>query len=203
MLDQKMFRWTGGALIGAGVAMAIFWLMVIPFESFAGPETALHRLFVPGQVFHILAAMLAVFGYFGLYLKQREAAGFIGAVGFVVAVIGMMFFLADGLIAIVVFPPLAKHVPEITDAAGPLFTGWALGFYIMFAATNMIGIVLLAAASLRANIMPKTAALLFLAGGILFNLPPSPGLHLVLIAGGVIWGVGTVWLGKALRTNTD
>lgn len=203
MLDKIMFRWTGGALIGAGIAMAIFWLMVIPFETFAGPETPLHRLFVPGQIFHILGALLAVFGYFGLYLKQRETAGFLGALGFVVAVIGMMFFLGDGLIAIVVFPPLAKHAPEITNAVGPLFTGWALGFYIMFAATNMIGIALLAIASLRANIMPKTAVFLFLAGGIMFNLPPSPGLHLVLISGGVLWGIGAAWLGMAIRYGTN
>lgn len=199
MLDQKLYRWTGSALIGAGIAMAIFWLMVLPLETFAGPETPLHSLFVPGQVFHILAASLAVFGFFGLYLKQKEAAGNLGAVGFVIAVVGMMFFLADGLIAIIVFPALAKHAPEMTNAAGPLFTGRALGFYIAFAATNMIGIVVLAIATLRANLMPKMAAVLFLAGGILFNLPPMPALHLVLIAGGVIWGIGAIGLGNALK----
>ena len=99
MVDQNFYRWTGFALIGAGIATAIFWLMVIPFESFAGPEVPLHPLFVPGQVFHILGAILAVFGYFGLYLKQKEPAGTLGAIGFVIAVIGMMFFLADAMIA--------------------------------------------------------------------------------------------------------
>jgi len=201
MIDQKMFRWTGIALVGAGIATAIFWLMVLPFESFAGPDVPLHSLFAPGQVFHILGAGLAVFGYFGLYLKQKEAAGTLGTIGFVIAVVGMMFFLADAMIGIVVFPALAEYAPEITSAAGPLFTGRALGFYIMFSATNMIGIVILAIATLRAKVMPRVAAILFLVGGIMFNLPPLPALHYVLIAGGVIWGVGAAWLGKALFTG--
>jgi len=77
--------------------------MVIPFESFAGPVVPNHPLFVPGQVFHILGALLAVFGYFGLYLKQKDAAGTLGANGIVVAIIGMMFFLVDAMIEIVIF----------------------------------------------------------------------------------------------------
>jgi hypothetical protein len=203
MSDKKFFRWTGIALIGAGVAIAIFWLMVLPFKSFAGPEAPLDSLFVPGQVFHVLGAGLAVFGYFGIYLKQKESSGTWGTVGFVIAVIGMMFFLADAMIGIVVFPALAEYAPEMTDAAGPLFTGRALGFYIMFSATNMTGIVILALATLRAKVMPKMAAVLFLVGGIMFNLPPMPALHFVLIAGGVIWGSGAVWLGQALAREKE
>jgi len=94
------------------------------------------------------------------------------------------------MIGIIIFPVLATYTPELTAATGPFFTGRVLGFYIMFAATNMIGIALLAIATLRANVMPKMAAIIFLAGGILFNLPPMPALHYVLITGGVIWGVG-------------
>ena len=198
MFETKDFRWTGISLIGAGIATALFWLMALPFESFAGPEVPLHPLFVPGQVFHILGAILAVFGYFGLFMKQKNSAGTLGTIGFVVATIGMMFFLSDAMIGIVIFPAVAEHAPELTDATGPLFTGRVLGFYIMFAATNMIGIILLGIATLRAKVMPLAAAILFTAGGIMFNLPPIPALHLVLVAGGVIWGIGAAWMGKAL-----
>ncbi len=200
MVDTKFHRWTGGALIGAGIATAAFWLLALPFESFAGPEVPLNPLFVPGQVFHILGAILAVFGYFGLYLKQKNLAGTLGAVGFVIATVGMMFFLADAMIGIIIFPTVAEHAPELTDASGPLFTGQVLGFYILFAVTNMIGILLLGFATWRANVLPRIATMLFLAGGVLFNLPPMPALHLILVAGGVIWGVGAAWLGRALMS---
>ena len=201
MFERNNFRWNGIALIGAGIATALFWLLALPFESFAGPEVPLHPLFVPGQVFHILGAILAVFGYLGIYLKQKETTGTLGTVGFVVASIGMMFFLADAMIGIVVFPVLAEYASELTDATGPMFTGRVLGFYIMFAATNMIGIILLALATIRANVLPKLPALLFLLGGIMFNLPPLPSLHLVLVFGGVLWGIGAVWLGKSLGSE--
>lgn len=201
MFEKYNFRWTGIALIGAGIATALFWLLALPFESFAGPEVPLHPLFVPGQAFHILGAILAVFGYFGLYMKQKDSAGALGTVGFVVASIGMMFFLADAMIGIIMFPTIAVHAPELTAATGPLFTGRVLGFYIMFAATNMVGIVLLGIATLRANVMPKLATILFLVGGIFFNLPPMPALHIVLVSGGVVWGLGAAWLGKVLAAR--
>jgi hypothetical protein len=198
MFEKNDFRWTGMALIGAGIATALFWLLALPFESFAGPEVPLHPLFVPGQIFHILGAILAVFGYVGLYMKQKDSTGILGGLGFVVASVGMMFFLADAMIGIIMFPTIAEHAPELTSATGPLFTGRVLGFYIMFAATNMVGIVLLGIATLRANLMPRVGTILFLVGGILFNLPPMPALHIVLVVGGVLWGVGAAWLGRFL-----
>ena len=159
---------------------------MIPFESFAGAEAPLHSLFVPGQIFHIVGAILAVFGYVGLYLRQREVTGWLGFIGYFVATIGAMFFLADVMIGIVVFLLLAKFAPELTEASGPMFTGRVLGFYVIFAAANMIGIVLLGLATMKGGIFPKFAALLFILGGVLFNLPPIPSLHFVLVAGGVI-----------------
>jgi len=73
----------------------------------------------------------------------------------------------------------------------------------MITATNMIGIINLAVATLRAKIMPKMAAVLLLFGGIEFNLPPMPALHIVLVAGGILWGGGAAWLGKALMEKKN
>jgi len=108
--------------------------MVIPFESFAGPVVPNHPLFVPGQVFHILGALLAVFGYFGLYLKQKDA---------------WIFWLVsktkgcsrdarsewycschnwDDVLSgrcddrDCHFPFLAEYAQEMTDAAGPIYS---------------------------------------------------------------------------------
>ena len=201
MNDMGFYRWTGRSLLGAGIATALFWLLALPFESFAGPEVPRHPLFVPGQIFHILGAILAVFGYFGVYLRQSRSVGLMGGIGFVVESVGMMFFLADAMIGIIIFPTIAEYASELTDATGPLFTGKVLGFYIMFAVTNMIGIVLLGIATFRVNVLPRTAAILFLVGGVLFNLPPMPALHIVPVAGGVIWGIGAAWLGASLMAG--
>lgn len=201
MTETKFIRLCGLDLLGAGIAVAIFWLLVIPFETFAGAEVPLDPLFAPGQLFHIVGALLAVFGYIGLYLRQREATGWFGLIAFVVAVIGALFFFADGIIALLTFPVLAIHAPALTEASGPMFTGRVLGFYILFAATNMIGIVLLGIATLRAGMVPRIPTILFIVGGVLFNLPPNPALHWVLIAGGVLWGIGAARLGTFLWSH--
>ena len=203
MTETRIIRLCGLDMIGAGIAVAAFWLLVIPFETFAGSDVPLHPLFAPGQLLHIVGALLAIFGYMGLYLRQREAVGWLGLIGFVVAVIGAMFFFADGMIALIVFPVLANHAPALTEASGPMFTGSVLGFYIMFAATNMIGILWLGIVTLRAGIFPRFPVILFIVGGILFNLPPSPTLHLLLVAGGVLWGIGAAWLGYLLWRHGD
>ena len=203
MTEQKSIRLSGLDLLGAGIAVAIFWLLVIPFETFAGVDVPLHPLFAPGQLFHIVGAVLAVFGYVGLYLRQREASGWLGLIGFVVAVIGALFFFADGMIALVTFPVLARHAPALTEASGPMFTGKVLGFYITFAATNMIGIILLGVATLRAGMIPRIPTVLFIVGGILFNLPPNPALHLLLVAGALLWGAGAAWLGVSLWSHAE
>jgi hypothetical protein len=198
MNEKQLIKWLGLDLMAAGIATALFWLLALPFETFAGPEVPQHALFAPGQWLHMIGAVLAVFGYTGLYLRLRDGSGWLGLVAYAIAVLGAMFFFADGAIALIVFPVLAEHAPALTEATGPMFTGSVLGFYITFAATNMIGIILLGWVALRSGHFPRLPALLFILGGILFNLPPNPALHLLLVAGGVIYGVGAVGLGRVL-----
>ena len=194
---SKLTRWSAGSLVGAGIASAAFWLPTLPVESFAGAEVALDPLFAPDQVLHVLAATLALFGYIGLYLSQRRETGRLGFLGFILAFLGAAFFLADGVIALIVTPALAQAAPELVEIAGAMNTGKVFIMYVVFAATNMIGIVLFGAATWRAAIYPRVAALLFIVGGILFNLPPVLP-HLILVLGGVIWGIGAAWLGYGL-----
>ena len=60
MFEKNNFRWTGIALIGAGIATAAFWSLALPFESFAGPEVPLHK-----------AERRKILGYFdGRMLRQ-------------------------------------------------------------------------------------------------------------------------------------
>jgi hypothetical protein len=120
-------------------------------------------------------------------------------VGFVLAFIGAAFFLSDGMIGLIVFPAVAANAPALVEVTGAMFTGRVLAAYIVFAATNMMGIALFGIAILRAGVFPRVAAILLIVGGILFNLPVGgPIPHLVLIIGGALWGAGAVWLGSAL-----
>jgi hypothetical protein len=70
-------------------------------------------LFTPGQLFHVLGALLTLFGYVGLYLWQRKEVRTLGFVGFVLAFIGAAFFLSDGMIGLVTVPAVAASAPAL------------------------------------------------------------------------------------------
>ncbi len=100
-----------------------------------------------------------MFGYTGLYLRQQVKTGWLGLIDYAIAVVGAIFIFGDGIIGLAVFPVLATHAPELTAATGPMVTGRFLGLYILFFATNMVGIILLGVATLRAGTLPRLAGI--------------------------------------------
>jgi hypothetical protein len=198
MKQTTLYRLSAYSLMGGAVCMAGFWILATVLGSFAGATVTRDPLWLPGQTLHILAALLTIFGILGLYAVQREQTGVLGLVGFVLAIVGTVLFFADGLIALAIFPALADAAPDVLAITGAMNSGSVLIAFIIMAATAMIGYVVFAVATLRAGILPRAAALLFLLGAILFNLPPGPVPMIVLAIGGVIWAVGSVWLALKL-----
>lgn len=187
-------------MLVAGIANAIFWLLVIPIATFAGAAASLNPLWVPSQFLHTLAALLALFGLVGLYARQAKGNGWLGLLGFVLALFGTGFYLADAVIGLVVLPILATSAPTLVAADGALNMSPA---YIVFAVTFMVGYILFGIALLRENSLPRAATLLLIVGAILVSLPVGLVPMLILIVGGVLWGIGAAWLGYALWSGTN
>jgi hypothetical protein len=186
------------SLIAGAVCMAGFWLLAAMLGSFAGAAVAHDPLWVPAQALHSVAALLTLFGIIGLYAVQRERMGLLGLVGFGLATIGTALFFADGVIALAIFPALADAAPDTLSATGAMNSGAVLVTFIVMAATAMIGYIVFAAAIWRAGVLPRAATLLFLLGGVLFNLPPGPVPMIVLTIGGFVWAIGSIWLALKL-----
>jgi hypothetical protein len=201
MRDGTLYRLSGLSLRIAGLCTALFWLLALPIGSFVGADATRHPLWIPSQLMHVAGALFALFGLVGLYAAQRRRAGQLGLVGFALAVLGTILFLGDGLIALIIFPAVADRAPELLAADGALNRGWVLVAFIVIAATTMIGYVTFGVASLRAGLFPRGAVILWIVGAVLFNLPPGPVPMIVLAIGGVLWGVGAIWLGGMLVTH--
>jgi hypothetical protein len=191
----NLIRWSGLSLLVAGLANALFWLLVIPLGTFVGAAASLHPLWIPSQFLHTLAALLTLFGLVGLYMQQADRNRSLGLIGFVVALFGTGFYLADAVIALVVFPVAATNAPALIAADGALNMSPA---YIVFAVIYMVGYILFGIALLSKNALPRAGTLLLIVGAILANLPPGLVPMFILIIGGVLWGIGAAWLGYTL-----
>jgi hypothetical protein len=203
MSDVKLVRLSGAALVAGGVCVSLFWILVAPLRTFAGADVVRHPLWTPSQSLHVAGALLAMYGIVGLYAAIRRTAGLFGVVGFVLALAGMALFLADGLVALAVFPALAAVAPDTLAPDGAMNQGSVLILFIAIAAVNMIGQMVLGTLLLQSGSFPRAAVLLVLVGGLVFNLPPGPVPLPVVAAGGVLWGAGAVWLGFALIRLVD
>lgn len=106
------------------------------------------------------------------------------------------------MIGLVIYPAVAANAPDLVEATGAMFTGRVLATYITYAATNMIGVLIFGIAIWRGGVFPWIAELLFLVGGILFNLPAGAIPHIILVVGGVLWSIAAVWFGVVLWSKS-
>lgn len=199
MTDSKFWRTSAVALISCGCASIVFWIMAARAGTFAGAAVVQQAAWIPAQTFHVIAALLAVFGFMSVYAAERHRTGVPGLIAFVLVTTGNILFLVDGVIALVIFPSLAQSVPATLDISGAMNQGGMLALFVTIAAINMTGQAAFGIVTWRAGAFPRPAAILLIIGGVLFNLPPGPVPMIVLAAGGVLWGIAALWLGWSLE----
>ncbi len=192
MSSSDLVRWGGLAAMVGGVLfilaelMDIYNFVLLGEEDFSAiAETATYAV---EAWLSLLGAVLLLFGLFGLHVRQSEAAGALGLVGFLVAFLGTALTVGVDWDGVFVVPILADAAPELLDAGPPL--GFALSFGIF-----AIGWVLFGVAALRARVYPRWAALLLIVGAVLSFLP--------LPLSTAPFGIAVAWMGLILFTGTD
>jgi len=201
MKESTLHVLGGAALAGGGVYTATFWMLEAAIGSFVGVSAVRHPLWSASQWLHLSGALLTLFGLMALYGVHRQHTGVPGLVGFALAAAGAALSFAEGFAALVIFPALARATPWVLSPAGAMNSGGVRAAFMSVAVVNLVGLTVFTLAMLRACLFPRTAWMLFLAGGVLVNLPPG-SLPMPLPAlGGVLWGAGAVWLGLALQAR--
>jgi hypothetical protein len=184
MSSSNLVRLGGLAAIAGGalfVAAELLGLPTLNEETFS--ETVTTTSYAVQQLLFLLGVVFVLLGLVGLYVRQSEAAGALGLVGFLVAFAGTVlvagFIWASAFIA----PALADTAPHVLDGGPP---PGILPSIIVFG----LGWLLFGVATLRAGVFPRAAAILLVVGAVVTVLP-LPFTTLVL-------DVAVSWLGFAL-----
>lgn len=184
-----------------GICIAVYMLLH-PFGGVAGADVARTDAWLIAHTFHLVGAILTLFGLLGVYVYQVRESGRLGVIGFVLASIGTAMFVGTGLITAYLWTAIARHAPSFVAADGPMFTdplaiGVLSGTYLFL----VVGYVTFGIATLRSGLFPRWASLLVIVGIVLFNAPVQPVGPLpwaTRVLGAQVLGAGFVGLGFTL-----
>ena len=191
MPSSELTRWSGLAAILAGVLLSIGALLNIATETENLSESATTAPYAFTWLLYLLGGVLLLLGLVGLYARQSEAAGILGLMGFLVAFLGTALLVGSAWFQLFVAPFLAVEAPGALDAEP---TGMlAVGFVLSFVVFSTLGWILFGVATLRAQVYPRAAAILLIAG-VLVNFLPTHFTEFVI-------NVPVGWLGFALFTG--
>jgi hypothetical protein len=195
MSTSKLIRWSGGALLLAGIMIAV--PVIFHPDDVAHPETVLGTTWVAVHGFFAAGAVLALLGLTGLFARQAEEAGKLWLIGFLLTFTGTALLVAVLVVEAFVVPIIAAEAPKLLDPSGPLLGG-SLGVVFLLAGIIFaLGAILFGIVIVRAGVLPRLSALPFIVGAPLLAFwPPLP--YLVGVAGGVLVGIGFCWMGYAL-----
>jgi hypothetical protein len=142
---------------------------------------------------YLIGSILLLLGLVSLYVSQSEAAGVLGLVGFLVAFVGTTLLVGALWFELFITPALAAEAPELAEAE------LGLAGFILVLLAGALGWVLFGAATLRARVYPRGAAVLLIVGGLVAFTPiPLAG---IVFSGAVAWMGFTLFTGKVVSVG--
>ena len=143
------------------------------------------------ETMKILMAVLSVIGITGIYLRQVKQTGVLGLLGYLLFGAGYLAIMSVQIVGVFVLPSFAASQPGYVNDVLAVATGGtpggdigALAAFIRIGGfTFLTGGVVFGIALFRANILPRWAALLLVAGTLVtFAIPLLPQLNQRLFA---------------------
>ncbi len=189
MSASELIRWGALCAIVGGALWVIADLWTLLTEGFGGEqpfsEVARTTSFAITSGLFVLGSVLILFGLVGLNLRQSEAGGILGKVGFPIAFLGTALAVGAGWAIFFVAPSAAVAAPEFLDLEeppSPLNLGFILTFLIL-----AVGWALFGVAAFLARTYPRWVAIVLVVAALI-QILPFPGT-------GIVFGVAVALLG--------
>jgi hypothetical protein len=201
MQSPSADRWTAGAFIAAGAALAV-WSGAHPWNRLAGADVGQSVGWRIAHTGHFLAGLLLLFALLGLVATRRELfRSTLGVATLVVAFTGTALFMAGGVFTAFIWPVLAQHAPHMIAADGPFFAP-PDRLLVVTTLTFAAGLLLLAWTLRRAGAVSTAVAALLGVGALLLLAPPpplGPAPWVLFTLSGIVTGAGLAGVGLAVR----
>ena len=195
MSTANLIRWSGVAGFLAGLLYALGALLHPVGEDLV---SVTDPKWVPSHLVYWASAILLLFSLVGLYARQTEKSGWLGFVGFILALIGTAMVGSIFFISSTVIPLVAVGSPDFFEQAStpPAFIPVIIVGFVL-------GYILFGIATMRAGIFSRWSGLMLIIGSSFFLISEMPLFdrtlsHLIVTVGDVIFGIGFVWMGYAL-----
>jgi len=202
MASQSLAHWSGPTLMLGGLLLAIHYLTHPLGET---PPFILTSAWAPVHFIGAVAWVLILLGSAGFYSQYSGKLGHLGLAGFLLAFIGGANRPGELLVVGTVIGPLiAAQAPSLLDAGGYLYSPLLLTVGLITVVYGL-GFFLLAIATLRSAIVPRTAIVPRLSlWMVIFAVPLALGFFFLFIIGsiaGLLFSLGLVGWGYGLWLN--
>ena len=180
MSTSSLFRLSALAALISGLCMIVEDLLTLLFGYTA-----------VGSIIWLFAPMLGLFAFTGIYLWQREQAGALGGIGYIVVSFGLALGVGVNYALAFIIPHLGENVVE------GLMSG-AIGMaFLVSVLIYLAGVILFGISVIVARVFSWVPALLLMIGFVPITLSafmPDIVIHI----GGFVAGVGIFWFGVSL-----
>lgn len=193
MATQKLIRWSGLALLVAG----ILWLLSI-FHPPATLDGMLAPAWGPAHYVTAVASVFLVFGLIGLYAYQVEKVGWLGLIAFILTLTANAMLTSAELFGGALAPTLAAN-PATQSLVNSQQAGPFVMVFGVITVLGLVGNILLGIAIMRAGVLPRWAGLFIIVGWIFLVLDiVLPALAIINSVGLVLSGLGYAWCGSSI-----
>ncbi len=191
MTAHSIGRWVGPVSLLAASMIIVSQGLHLALGLAMGAQPADNVLHSVKYAFALVATIALLFALTGLYLRQADAAGKLGLVGFVLAFIGTVLVAGDWWFESFIAPQIAAVAPQVMTGAitGSMAVG-AVATFVLFA----LGWTIFGIATFRANVYPRPAAVLLIIGGVVGVLALSTPYQVPL-------AIAIGWIGYSLMQS--
>jgi hypothetical protein len=191
MTPHSTTRWVGPVSLFAAAMIIVSQGLHFGLGLAIGAQPADNVLHSVKYGLALIATIALLFALTGLYLRQADAAGRLGLVGYVVAFVGTVLVAGDWWYESFIAPQIAAVAPQVMTGAitGSMAVGAAATFVLFALGWTIFGI-----ATFRANVYPRPAAVLLTIGGLVGILALSTPYQVPL-------AIAIGWIGYSLMQS--